>query len=54
MESASHDASEEAQILEIIKDKLLSLKTEAGKAIVWEVQGTKSANRVLTQVLKRE
>ena len=45
MESASHDASEEAQILEIIKDKLLSLKTEAGKAIVWEVQGTKSAKR---------
>ena len=32
-------------VLEIIKDKLLSLKTEAGKAIVWEVKGTKSSKR---------
>ena len=45
MESYKHDASEEDNVLEIIKDKLLSLKTDNGKAIVWEVKGISSARR---------
>lgn len=32
-------------VLEIIKDKLLSLKTDNGKAIVWETKGTKNSKR---------
>ena len=35
----------EDNVLEIIKDKLLSLKTDNGKAIVWEVKGISSARR---------
>ena len=35
----------ECYVLEIIKERLLSLKTENGKAIVWETKGTKNSKR---------